>query len=188
MMKRLVTSALAVFALLALFTSTTLAQSAATPEDGSLFELLRPVYEAFARGQHVYAGALALVAAVILARRHLAPRVPFFGTALGGAVTTFATSFVVTVAAKLADASFSLTIVRNALDVALYAAGGFSLLKPIFVALVPYMPNWLSAIVLMIFEPGKTAVAKAEKDGQAAVDAKPPGGATDVIGKPADVP
>lgn len=187
-MKKILTPLLCVFAALAMFTSTTLAAgAAAAPEDVSLWDLLRPVYDAFAHGQYAFAGALALVAAVALIRKYLSPRVPFLASAIGGAILTVVGSFAAALAAKLAGGvAITWAIVRQALEVAIWAGGMFSLLKPFADALAAKYA-WLRPIVDFVFNPGKEAIAEAEKAGNDAVAAKPPSGTSSVIGAPKDV-
>lgn len=187
-MKKIVTPLLCVFALLAAFAAPTLAAGAAVDApDVSVWDLLRPVYDAFAHGQYVLAGALALVAAVALARKYLAGKVPFLATAIGGAILTVLGAFGGALAAKLAGGvAVTWEIVKQVLGIAVTAGGVFSLVKPFAEALAARV-SWLKPIVDFVFNPGAGAIAEAEKQGDAAVVAKPPSGVDGVVGKPTDV-
>lgn len=146
----------------------------------SVLELARPVFDAVMAGQYPLAAALALVLLVAVARKWLAPRVPFFGSDAGGALLALAGSFGGAVAtALLAGATLSWSVAWTALGVAFTAAGGYSLVKRLggaLLARIP-LPNWLKTLLdsaLWIFS---SPVERAEAAGAAAVAEKPAGGA-----------
>lgn len=134
-----------------------------TPD--ALDKFLSLVLEAAVAGKWSSLAALGLVAAVWALRKFIVPKAPFFATGEGGAVLTILTSFVGAVAtAVLAGAAFSGTLVWSSLQVALLAAGGWSLVKHL-------LPLLLKAPFLAkLFARGDaaTAVTKAEKEGLAA--------------------
>lgn len=179
------------------FVGTGLAASAVAPssDDGTLLELLKPVYEAFAHGQKLYAGMLALVALVALAKRYLAPRVKFLQTDAGGAAMALVGSFGAAMAASLAGGmGVSFAMVKTAIWVAVGAAGGYSLVKklvvdPVLRPLAKLAPAWMQPIFYVIFWAfdRPTPVEQAEADGASAVAAHPGGGLDAVTGKPEDV-
>lgn len=177
-------------ALVATFAGVSFAANAAAPEDGSWLDLLRPIYDAFAHGQYVLAGALALIPVVVVLRRYAAPRVEWLRSDLAAAGMTLAAAFGASMAAALGGGvAVSWAIVCNAGKIALTAAGGYSLLKPFALRLISLLPAWaapLATILEWVF--GKPAViSEAEKAGADAVAAKPPTGADGVVGKPEDL-
>ncbi len=141
-----------------------------TPDN--LSEFLQLVVSAVAAGKWASVAALVLVATVWALRKFIAPKVPFFATGEGGAVLTIATSFGGALAtALLAGTAVSGGLILSSLQVALLAAGGWSLLKHLLPLLlrVPFLAN--------LFARGDAAVAvtAAQKEGlAAAVAAKTP--------------
>lgn len=157
------------------------AQGAAGGEDGSLIDLARPVLEALVSGEPGLATALALVFAAAAARRYLAPRVPFLASDVGGSVLVLVSAFGAAMAAAITGgASWSPDLAWKALAIAVPAAGGYSLLKPVIKALEARFP-WLAKItrlVSWVFDKPPSPVIEAEAAGDAALAAKPPTGAT----------
>ena len=143
------------------FSATAHAAAAVTPADGSLWDLLTPVLEAFRSGHYLYAGSVALVAAVALVRRYLEPRYAWLGTDAGAAGLVLAGSFGATLAATLSDGQEATWgMAGRALAIAFGAAGGYSAFKALIVG--PYLkhlddvgPKWLHypmSLVLWIFQ------------------------------------
>lgn len=146
------------------------------------------------------AGSAALVLVVALLRRYgtKIPKVgPYLGTPAGGAVMNLALAFGGTMVAMLSGpgAVFSMAMVWTASKLAIGAAGGYTLVKelvvPWLVKIRDVLPGWakpLLDVVLWVFNSaGKDVIAGAEKAGNEAVDANPPGGADSIVGPPRDV-
>jgi hypothetical protein len=192
------TLSLAVIALLA-FTGTALAAGAVAPEDGSILDLAKPVFEAVMSGQYWYAAAGALVLLVTAVRRYGAK---WFPRALGWTNSSWGTPALVLLAsfggalatAAAAGAGPSLEVLKVALGVAVAAAGGWKLAKelavPLLTALRDKLPAWarpLIDVALWAFQrPSRDADAAAA--GDAAVAANPPTGIAGVTGEPKDWP
>lgn len=172
-MKKILLPAAATFALafifLGLFTATAHAANNVAGSDGSLIDLLQPVLAAFESGSYLYAGSLALVLAVALARRYGEPQYPWLGTKAGSAILTLVGSFGASMSAALmGDGSFSWLMVWHSLEIAFGAAGGYALVKalvvePYLVRLADKGPAWLHSpmhLILWIFqETGKAPTA-----------------------------
>jgi len=197
MLKQVKIAAVFVLVWLVAFVGTGMAASAATPSDGtSVLDLLKPVYDAFAHGQKLYAGMLALVALVALAKRYLAPRVPFLQSDAGGAAMALLGSFGAAMATSLASGvGVSFAMVKTALWIAVGAAGGYSLIKklvvePLLRPLAKKAPAWMQPLFYVLFWAfdRPTAVEQAEADGASAVAAHPGEGLDAVTGAPDDVP
>lgn len=202
MRDKVISLCVAVFALIVSFGATAWAAGAAAPEDGSLLDLAKPVFEAVMSGQGWLAAALALVFAVTAARRYGAGRVPFLGSKLGGAMLNLLLSFGGAAAtALMAGAAASFALAFTALKVSVAAAMSYELIKelvaPMLRSLVDKIPSaklrsLLHAglgLILWAFENrGKASIAKAEAAGDAAVAAKPPGGVAGVLGEPERFP
>lgn len=181
-----------VLAFLISYSANAYAAGAVLPDDNtSVLDLLRPVYEAFAGGHRVAAGALALVAAVALIKRYSArlgaKADAFLHSDVGGALTTLALSFFGAVAAATANSSLSWSVVTTSGGIAVAAVGGYTLIKKLVLdrlqASAWYTksaPAWLKLIVSLIDPP--SAIAVAEKAGADAVKAAPSAGADGVAG------
>lgn len=183
------------------FVATAFAAGAATPDDGSLLDLARPVFDQIMKGHYIAAAAFALVLAVALVKRY-----HFFGAKFdafvhsdaGGALTTLVMSFGGAVAtATMGDAPWHWSMLWMSATVAFAAAGGYTIVKKLLVeplrASTWYQtkaPEWFKAamqVVLWIFDKknaGADVQTDATKAGDAAVAANPPGGADAVVGKP----
>jgi hypothetical protein len=178
------------------FAGTALAAGAIAPEDGALIDLARPVFDAVMAGNYIAAAALALVAAVAVAKRYGAPRWSFLGTGAGAALLVVVGSFGGAIAtATLAGAGLSAGLLYMAGKVAVIAGGGYSLIKallvePVLRPLAARAPKWLQPVFALVFWffDRPTPVAKAEAAGAAAVAAKPGTGASSVVGRPRDLP
>lgn len=182
------------------FTGVALAAGAAAPDDGSLLDLLRPVYDAFAGGHYPYAGMLALVLAVALLKRYAPAKFgisDFVHGDVGGTLTTLLGSFAAAMAASLAGgAGVTLAMAKTASLIAVGAAGGYTMIKKLIVEPLrnsdwykSRAPEWLKSIMqvaMWIFDK-PSPVAAAEDAGQKAVDASPPTGTIGVVGQPKDV-
>lgn len=197
-------SLMALVGLLA-FTGTSLAADAieqtVTPAaDGSLLDLLKPVYSAFSGGHYAYAGALVVILLVALTKRYLG-KIAWLHSDAGGSTLALVLSTATAMAAGLATPGAAVTwaLMKTALLVGVGAAGGFAMIKNLIVEpfLVPLMakaPAWLQPIlglVTWIFEGGAAKqaaiLATAAAAGSAAVAAAPGGGVAAVTGTPTDV-
>lgn len=202
-MKKLLAPTANVLALVAImlvsFTATAFAAGAATNPEDSLLELLRPVYDAFAAGHYVAAGALAVVLAVAALKRYAPGRLgAFLKSDPGGVLATLAVSFAGAVAASTADGqAWAWGIAWRAGGIAFAAAGGYAMIKKL--AVEPLLasswyqtraPAWFRAamrVVLWIFDkPAATAevIREAEAAGEDAVEASPSAGAEGIAGRP----
>lgn len=144
----------AVFALLVCFAGSAFATGQATPEDGSLLDLARPVYDAVMHGQWWLAAAGALVLVAAAARKYLAPRYPWASGPAGSALIVLVGSLggaaVTALVAMGPGAVMSWALAWTALKVAIAAAGGYGLAKALVVdpLLKPWAskaPGWLQA-------------------------------------------
>lgn len=175
---------------LATFAGVALAAGAAEPPDGTLVDLARPIVDYVLSGHYLAASAAALVVLVAGLRRYGAKRLPFLGSAIGGAVLTLFGAFGATVAVAAAGSTWiTMGQAWLALKIALTAAGGYSLLKVLIEPLVAKAPAWAQPIlrlVTWIFDDHAAAaavVADAEAAGAAAVVAKPAPGIKSSIGE-----
>jgi len=175
------------------------AAGAATPDDGSLLDLARPVFDAVMHGQGWLAAALALVLVVAATRRY-APkwfpnRMSWLTTDAGSTLATFLLSLGGAFAtAFAAGAGPSIAVAKMSLGVALGAAGGYQALKhliaPLLRALRDKLPPFARPVldmILWVFDKPSRA-ADAEAAGDAAVKAKPGTGIAGVTGAPKDWP
>lgn len=189
------------------FTGTALAASGtvalaatmdAVPPDASWIDLAKPVLEALVHGNPLLAGALAIVLAVALARKYLAPkggRWAFLSTDAGGTGLTFLGALGTALAAAVtAGTAPSWALIVAALTTAAVASGGYTgmkrLVAPFLRWLVSKLPakarpfaNGILSVVLWAFESksAATKVAEAEAAGAAAVEAKPSTGTSSVV-------
>jgi len=181
------------------FTATAFAAGAATGDDGSILDLLRPVYDAFRDGHYVAAGALAVVLLVALIKRYAPGKIgDFVHSDAGGAATTLMISFAGTIAAATgAGQPWTWSILWISGGIAFAAAGGYAVMKKLVIEPMlasswyqDKVPSWakaMLAVVLWVFDSragADQAIAKAEKDGADAVAANPGTGADAVAGKP----
>lgn len=169
-------------ALMGITTATAFAAGATLPEDGSWLDFVKLVWDAFSKGQHLYAGSIALFAAVVLAKRYAPGKVgEWLHTDVGGAATTLLMSFAAAMASSLADgAGITWAMTKAATLIAIGAAGGYSLIKklivePLLKPLAAKAPKWMQPVFALVFWffDRKTPVEKAEAAGEAAVKAAP---------------
>ena len=189
-------ASLAILALLGVFTATAFAANVISPDEQSWFELLKPVYEAFMRGEKLYAGMLALVAAVALAKRYMPGKAgAWINGKHGQPIAVLVMSFGGAMATAIsAGTTPGWGMVKTAALIAAAAAGGYSMIKTLIIepflrpwaAKAPTWIRWALDMVLWIFDK-PTPVAKAEAAGAAAVAAKPGTGIEAVTGKAREV-
>jgi len=181
------------------FKSVAFAADQAVPNDASALDLLKPVWQAFAHGDYLYAGCLAIVLAVALLRRY-GTNWKWMHTDAGSALLVLSGSLGASLAAHLADGGhLTMGMVWSALKIAFGAAGGYTVVKhllvePVVKPLQKMLPPWaqpIFGVVLWVFDrkavAGSDALADADKAGQVAVEANPSKGVEDVIGKPTEV-
>ncbi len=188
---------LSILALVALtlvsFTAAAFAAGAVVPEDGSLLDLAKPVYEAVMHGQWWLGASLALVLCVGLFKRYAPAKAQEWAHSdVGGSILVLAGSFGGALATGLVAAGTNaLTpgLAWMALKVALAAAGGYSLIKKLLGPLVAKAPAWMQPILgmLMWVFDSKPAITKAEEAGKEAVEAKPAAGIEGVVGSSTEV-
>lgn len=175
-----------VLAFLALFTGTALAAQAAAPDQQSLLDLAKPVFDAVMHGQWWAAASLALVLAMALTRKYM-PSSWKTGTKgdIVGVVTTFGMAFFGAIATTLAGpgaAAMSFAVALTALKIGVAAIGGYSILHKLAAWLVASgeLPAWAVPVVklvtAMIGSNAAATLKKAEDAGDAAVKAEPPKG------------
>lgn len=183
------------------FTAVAFAADQTLPSDASAQDLLEQIYQAFAHGQYLYTGCIAIILAVALVKRYGVdwkwPHTDF-----GAAALALGGTFAATLGAHLANGETpSLSMAWSAFKLAAGAAGGYTLIKhllvdPLLKKFGSKIPAWAQPVlnlVLWIFSKklgptdGEKKVQEAEKAGQAAVEAKPAQGAAAVIGKPTEI-
>ncbi len=168
------------------YTPMALAADAATPANGSLLDLAKPIFDSVMAGHWLLGAALGLVLLVAVIRRYAAPHVPFLATDVGGALLTLFAGFGAAGATALtAGATVTWGLAWTALGVAVSAAGGYTLLNKLLVPLEAKAPAWMQplfALVTWIFD-HPDPVATATAAGDAAVVAKPTEGAKSVTGE-----
>lgn len=151
--------ALLILTFLAAFTGTALAAEAATGADGSLLDLLRPVYQAFSGGHYAYAASLGIIVVVALIKRE--SQSAWLHTDVGGSLLTLVAAASTASAAALATpgAHLTLSLIESSLLVGVGAAGGYSMLKrllaPLVLKLQARLPSWAQGscrVVLWVFD------------------------------------
>lgn len=147
----------------------------------ALAQAWKPVLDAVMSGNYAAAAALGLVLAVAATRRFGGSRFPWLASPTVAPFLVMIGSFGASLGnTLLADADLSGDMVIAALKVALYASGGYALLKPIISKLREIAPAWMSplfAIVDTIFDAKANAVKKAKLAGAIAVEKNPGKGA-----------
>jgi len=199
MFKKIVPIVVAMVMFLVAFAGVSHAATTAEPTDGSLLDLLKPVYDAFVAGNKIYAGALALVAALALLKRYAPGKFgAWLGTDIGGTLMALATSFFGAIATAFASGNtpFSMGLVWTAAHIAAVAAGGYAIIKKLvynpLIASTWYQtkaPIWAKTAIGMIgwiFE-DSPAVTAAKAAGDAAVAANPAPGVAADVGKPTEI-
>ncbi len=166
------------------FAATAVAAGAVTPEDGSLLDLARPIFDAVMHGQWWLGAALAVVFVTAATRRYLPDAYggKFARGDVGGLITAFLIAFGGALATTFAapGAVMSGAVLLVGLKVGLGAVGGFVALNQLAKALAgtewfkTKAPAWLrTGLTFLLALIGSSAIAKAEKAGDAAVAANP---------------
>lgn len=173
---------LCVLALMFSMTASAFAAGATLPEDGSWLDFAKLVWDAFSKGQHLYAGSIALFAAMVLLKRYAPGKVgDFVHGDVGGPLTVLVMSFAASISSSLADGSgLTLAMAKSALAIAVGASGGYTLLKklivePLLKPLAAKAPAWAKPIFALVFWffDQKSPTEKAEAAGETAVKAAP---------------
>lgn len=199
-MTRKMFAALSVIGLLMLgFVGSAFAQAQTLPDQESLLDLARPIFDAVMAGHYLAGAALGLVFAVALFKRYAPGKAGAFARSdAGGVTTTFAMSFFGAAATSLLAfkgwAGMSLAMVKMSAGVSFLAIGGYVGIKKFLLPLLaPYLaklPAWMQPgvkLLLWVFDrhdPATRELAKAEAAGAAAVAAEPSKGAESVTGDP----
>ncbi len=178
--------AIAILTFLGIFTASAFAQSAVLPDPAAgWLDLLTPVYEAFVKGDKLYAGMLALIAAVAMLKRYAPVKWgmrAFVHGDVGGSLLTLTASFAAAMITGGLGAGVapSWAMVKAATLIAVGAAGGYSLIKKLLVEplIRPYAakaPAWLKMPLMAVlwFFDRPMPTAKADAAGAKAVEAKP---------------
>lgn len=158
-----------------------------------LFDLAKPVYEAALGGQWALAAASALILGVAVVRK-FGDEWSWVNKDWGASLLVLLGSFGGAAATALAGgATISFALVWEALQVAVAASGGYSLIKKLLVEplLRPWAnkaPKWLKPflnMILWLFDgSSEAAKARAKAAGDKAVAEKPSSGISGVIGTP----
>lgn len=197
-MKRMLTGLTTLAIALVAFGATAVAASEVTPDDGTLLDLARPVFDAVVRGNWWLAAALAVVLLTGAAKRYLPDAYGgrLVRSELGGMVTAFMLAFGGALATTFAapGAAMTMAVMLAALKVGFFAVGGWMMIHKIATVLVgtkfwnEKMPSLVKHLVTAALNLiGSSAIKKAEKSGQDAVDASPPTGADGAAGKPTEL-
>lgn len=178
------------------FTATSAAAAQAAPDDGSLLDIARPIFDAIMAGRYLAASATALVLTIALIKRYAPGRIgAFVHSDAGGALTTLGMALFGAIAtATMGGATWHWSMLWTSLTVGIAAAGGYAVLKklvvePLLKPLAARYP-WLMpvlAVVMWVFD-RPTAIQHAEAEGDAAVAGSPGPGVDGALGAPEDVP
>ncbi len=192
-MRKLLTAGF--FAIVAYFSFVGVALAGnAVPEDGSLLDLARPVYEAIMGGQWWLAAMFGLIFATTAAKRYAPGKLKgYINGDIGQPVTVLVLSFAGAASTALLAAGpgavLTMGLAWAALKIAVAATGGYQMLKQLLAPLIQKLaakaPSWMQpifSVLLWVFSK-PSAIAKAEKAGDDAVAANPPTG-TPVPGEP----
>lgn len=159
-----------------------------SPDDGSILDLAKPVFDELMKGHFVASAALALILCVALVKRYAPGKVgDFVHSDAGGSLTSLLMAFGGALAtATIGGAPWTWAMLWTAATVAVTASGGYVLLKklvvePILKPLSTKTPAWMApawGLIFWIFDKRIAAAEAAQKAGDAAVVANPPTGVT----------
>lgn len=186
--------------LLAGFLVSAHAAQVASPDEGSLLDLARPVFDEIMKGHYIAAAALALILVVALIKRYAPGKFgDFVHSDAGGSLTTLLMAFGGALAtATMGGAAWTWGMLPAAGKVAFFAAGGYVLLKklivePILKPLSTKTPAWMAPLWGLLFfafdrkVSEADALAGAKAAGDAAVLASPAGGVDAVVGEAKEI-
>lgn len=160
-----------------------------------LLAIIQPIFSAFGDGQYAYATVLSIVALTTVTKTYLQPRFSWLQKDYGNTLLVLVSATALAMVSPLSTGvAFSLDLLWSAVKAGAAAAGGFKMVKELFVKpfLLPLRnkaPAWLKPIlslVIWFFE--NNAVEKAEKAGEEAVAKNPSTGTEGVIGSPDENP
>ncbi len=191
-------------ALVVVFGATAFAAGAVAPDDGSLLDLGKPVYDAIMSHNYWLAASLALVFAATAFKQYAPGRAgKWANTDAGGSLLVLLIGFGGALGTGLmaqGTAAMSTALLVSAAKVALCAAGGYSMIKKLVVDPLEnsdwykaHAPPWLKyALDLALWafnrkSDGDKVIADAEKAGADAVADKPGPGADAAVGKPEEL-
>ncbi len=198
MLKRFMSSAfIALFFYLG-FSASAFASDLALPADTSWLDLARPILDAIKDGHGWIAAASALVALSAFALRYLSPRYAIFRTPIGALLVVFTGAYgggVLTALAAAGVTALTPALALTALKIAIAAAGGYSILRPLLVDVIepfllarfPFLKPLLDLVTYIFDKPPASVIAKAEKAGADAVAVLQPKGVEGVTGKPTEI-
>lgn len=201
MSARLKLGALAMFATLLSFTGASMAAGVASPEDGSLLDYAKPLFDAVMHGQYWAGASLAVVFLCALARKYMPDP---WKHGLRGDITGAATAFGISAFGALATGllalgtnSLTLGLALTALKVGFFAIGGYTVLHKAAQALTATKwwstkaPGWLKLLVAFALRLFGSDAASAQKEAEAAGDAavrdNPAPATNPTLGEPTDV-
>jgi hypothetical protein len=169
------------------FVSAQAGQSMA-PEDGSLLDMARPIFDEIMKGHYIASAALTLVLSVALLKRYAPGKLgTFVHSDAGGSLSTLLMSFGGALAtATIGGAPWTWGMMWTAGGVAVTAAGGYVMFKklivePILKPLSKKTPAWMApawGLVFWLFDKKVNELEAAQKAGDAAVAANPATGVT----------
>lgn len=175
------------------------AATAAVPDpNGSWLDLAKPVLDAVLHGNGWIAAASFLVLASAFTLKVLAPKYAFFRSATGALVIVFSGAYggaVLTALSAAGTTALTGALALAALKIAVVAAGGYSVLRPLLVDVVepfllarfPWMSPFLDLLTYFFDKPAVAVIAKAEKAGNDAVAAKISLGVASVTGTATEI-
>jgi hypothetical protein len=167
----------AFFFMLLSFAGTSLALAQSNEE---LADLARPILDAVLGGDYAAAAAAGLVLVVALVRRFGGRWWPVVASKSVAPLLVALGSFFAAIANSLgAGEAFSASVAFASFKIAIYAGGGYSMLKPLVQLLARVAPAWarpLLASVSWIFD-SKSRAQRVREAGEAAVKDKPASGA-----------
>lgn len=156
------------------------ATSVAFAQGDNLIDLAGPVLSAVTSGNYAYAAALALVLLVALVRRYGGAKYPFLASKKFAPVLVLLASFGSAMAITLgAGQALSLAMAWTSVKVAIGAAGGYSLLKPLFNFARDKAPAWMDPLFDLLNSVFASKDKAAEAAGRKAMKENPSTG-TDV--------
>lgn len=176
------------------------ASNAVVPEDGSLTDLARPIFDEIMKGNYIAAAALTLILAVALVKRYAPGKFgEFVHSDPGGSLMTLLMSFGGAIAtATMGGIPWTWDMLPAAGKVAFFAAGGYVLIKklvvePVLKPLSRKTPVWMTPLWSMLFwmfdkkVSEADTLASAKLAGDTAVLANPGAGTESVVGTPKDL-
>lgn len=185
--------------LLAGFIVSAHAAAAASPDNGNLLDLARPIFDEVMKGHYIASAALALGFSMALLKRYAPGKFGVFvHSDTGGSLVTLVMAMSGALAtATMGGATWHWGMLSTALMVGVVAMGGYTAIKrliidPLVRPLAAKLPPWAQpvlSLVLWMFDrrfqadPAKEAAAA----GDAAVAADPGAGASAVVGTPTEL-